>query len=333
MNPTLFRLIGILANLYPTPDSSYLFVAQMNLPSAWIKMDQPPFERWYSIVKEAESAGMASVAVEVALARFPNHRELLELKQALLPTSPLPVYDLGRVVPPTATPNALDRILGGALTASFPDCCAIGDELDYFCTGTLIAPRQILTAKHCAATAITRIFAKGYDVSDAESGEVIAVVSMQLHPEADLMILTLAQDALTPIRSIATSAEIEQLSPTTCTLVGFGTIDIEGTVGYGIKRRVETPILSLLCGASEDSLDYGCIQGIEMVAGQRGLNRDTCQGDSGGPLYVQYLDGSYHLLGVTSRGISGGRNCGDGGIYVRADKFIDWIRQECKSYK
>lgn len=324
MNP-YSRLRRVLADLYPSVDASILFMAEMGMASGRILVEMPPQTRWHMILMEARKADSIAVLLEVALADYPDNQELEEIRLLLRPGLVAPQYDLAKVVPPTATKEPLDRIVGGRLTTAFPDCCAVGDEDGYFCSGTLIGPRRVLTAKHCAEGGITRIFARGYDVSDAESGEVIAVTSLRLHPSADLMLLTLAADALTPVRAIATSEEIEALAPMTCTLVGFGTIDTDGTIGYGIKRRVETPIVILLCGGPEDETDFGCQQGVEMVAGQRGLNRDTCQGDSGGPLYVQYADGSYRLLGVTSRGITGGRNCGDGGVYVRADKFAEWI--------
>jgi secreted trypsin-like serine protease len=65
-----------------------------------------------------------------------------------------------------------------------------------------------------------------------------------------------------------------------------------------------------------------------MVAGHQGLQRDTCKGDSGGPLYIHTGNDQYALLGVTSRGVRNGfTTCGDGGIYVRLDRCVDWIEQ------
>jgi secreted trypsin-like serine protease len=64
-----------------------------------------------------------------------------------------------------------------------------------------------------------------------------------------------------------------------------------------------------------------------MVAGHRGLLLDSCRGDSGGPLYIRNTDGEYFLIGATSRGIRDSfTTCGDGGIYVRVDLCLDWIR-------
>ena len=65
-----------------------------------------------------------------------------------------------------------------------------------------------------------------------------------------------------------------------------------------------------------------------MVAGHRGLRMDSCKGDSGGPLYIEDREGEYYLLGATSRGARDAlTTCGDGGIYVRVDLCLDWIRE------
>ena len=91
-------------------------------------------------------------------------------------------------------------------------------------------------------------------------------------------------------------------------VVGFGTTDLAGTMGYGRKLQTDVPIVSRACAgkvkSKKDSAVYGCHLGKEIVAGKPLLNRDTCRGDSGGPLYI--IKGKQWLLaGVTSRGTDG----------------------------
>ena len=87
--------------------------------------------------------------------------------------------------------------------------------------------------------------------------------------------------------------------------------------------------MSLGCESPADQARFGCRAGTEMVAGHRGLLRDSCRGDSGGPLYIQNPAGDFYLLGATSRGSRDGSHvCGDGGIYVRVDHFLDWIHEK-----
>jgi hypothetical protein len=58
------------------------------------------------------------------------------------------VEDRPRVEPPTRPGR---EIVGGVETQDFPDCCALGDDRGYYCSGTLIAPNVVVTAEHCRA--------------------------------------------------------------------------------------------------------------------------------------------------------------------------------------
>ena len=230
------------------------------------------------------------------------------------PPAPMPEFE----PPPPGS-----EIVGGTETKDFPDCCALGDDRGYYCSGTLIAPNVIVTAEHCAG--LTQVYLRGGDVTQTEGAEVIRIVREFTHPEVDLRVLVLEHDAETTPRSVGRASQLDGL--TEVTLVGFGTIDPDGRFGYGIKRRVEVPVKTFDCGLGSDPKRYGCLQGREIVAGHSGLMLDSCKGDSGGPLYIK-SDGQYYLLGATSRGARGGfRECGDGGIYVRVDLCLDWIRE------
>lgn len=225
------------------------------------------------------------------------------------------------IIPPTG-PDV--EIVGGEETEQFPDCCAVGNDFDYCCSGTLIAPNVVVTADHCKH--VTRVFLQGNDVFRPEEGETIRVARQYEHPEVDLRVLVLEQNSQTPPRRVAQESDLIDLK--TVTAAGFGTIDLHGVVGYGLKRKVNVPLTSLDCSAPGDPKQYGCLPGLEIVAGHRGLLADSCRGDSGGPLYAQNSEGEYCLLGATSRGARGGfTTCGDGGLYVRVDLCLDWIRE------
>jgi hypothetical protein len=246
--------------------------------------------------------------------------------------------DLPNVILPTRTPDP-DSIVGGKRVrrGDFPDCCAVGDGHEYYCSGTLIAPNVVVTAKHCQH--VSRVFLNGNDISQPDGAEVINVkmvkdengVDRRLafpHPDGavDLQVLVLEQDSIVPPRRVAQTSDLGDMKEVM--LVGFGTIDLAGTVGYGIKRQVRVPFDTLDCTEADIATNRGCRKGYEIVAGHRGLRRDTCRGDSGGPLYIEARDGSYLLLGATSRGTCDSEHtCGDGGIYVRVDMFLDWIRE------
>lgn len=230
------------------------------------------------------------------------------------------------LVPPSCEPPTEPQIeiIGGVETDQFPDCCAVGDDEEYYCSGTLIAPTVVVTADHCHG--VTRVFLSGSDVAVPEQGETIPVLQAFSHPVVDIQVLVLERVSKVAPRLISDSALIDGM--TNATVVGFGHIDPQGMYGYGRKRRVEVPIMCLGCDDPDDPKRFGCLPGRELVAGHSGLMLDSCRGDSGGPLYIQGKDDRLYLLGVTSRGAREGFHvCGDGGIYVRVDLCLDWIQQ------
>jgi secreted trypsin-like serine protease len=231
------------------------------------------------------------------------------------------------------------RILGGNDVAAkeFDDCVAVGDDVQFGCTGTLIAPNVVLTAGHCEVLH-TRIFV-GNDT--AKAGRVFRVKRYVRHPKwdsaltNDLMLLILEKSVTSVVpRKLATAAVID--NATDARVVGFGTTDTAGTKGYGTKQQTDVPIASLACSGRvkgrSDGVVYGCHAGKELVAGKPLLLHDTCRGDSGGPLYIADKQGQWMLAGVTSRGTDHASTmCGDGGIYTRVDKYRTWITAAMKS--
>ena len=231
-------------------------------------------------------------------------------------------------IPPLLIGDDVEQIYGGTETDGFPDCCAVGNEfMGYFCTGTLVESNVVLTAKHCAGDYnVNRVFLNGSDVSEPEGAEIINVKEAHPHPDpnVDLLALVLEKPSMVKPRAISKGLVMK---PENAIVVGFGRINPSGTTGYGKKRKATVPVITLDCSVAESEVKYGCRPGLELVAGHRGLKRDTCKGDSGGPLYIEDDDGNLVLLGVTSRGVKGaGKPCGNGGIYVRADRFVEWIR-------
>lgn len=237
------------------------------------------------------------------------------------------------------------RIMGGTAVMGneFPDCVAVGavpkgkKRAEWQCTGTLIAPNVVVTACHCSESA-TRVHF-GNDV--AKNGTVIGVARAVRHPgyeksqeeRDDLLVLVLEKKATVPPRVIADSASID--AATDGRAVGFGNVDSTGSIGYGVKRMVDIPIASNACkgtlkGKGTDAKRYGCNRDVELVAGKPMLAKDSCSGDSGGPFYIP-KGKNWLLAGATSRATtSAARTCGDGGIYLRLDKYREWIEDMTK---
>lgn len=221
-----------------------------------------------------------------------------------------------------------NRIVGGVVTTDFPDCVAVGSAAQWCCTGTLVARNVVVTAGHCQGGCSARIFI-GQNVN--AGGEIVSVAKAVRHPKYnmggkhnDLTVLILDRDVTTVRpRKLAKTAQIDKA--VSVRAVGFGNTDPASTTGYGIKRMVDVPVASASC-ALDAPTRYGCDAGLELVAGAPFLNKDSCNGDSGGPIYLK-VGAQWLLAGATSRAtVDSTRPCGDGGIYVRIDKYATWIR-------
>lgn len=236
--------------------------------------------------------------------------------------------------------KANKRIMGGTTVKGrqFPDCVAVGNDRRFGCTGTLIAPNVVVSAGHCQTLA-TRVFF-GNDID--KPGRTIAVRDAFVHPKYDkpprpdhndLVVLVLDRKTTVTPRCIATTSQIDKAKEGRA--VGFGNVDRNGSFGYGIKRQVDVPIASPSCsgkvGNKSDASFYGCAKSLEIVAGKQLLAMDSCTGDSGGPFYIAGPSNTWLLAGATSRASDDAfSTCGDGGIYVRIDKYRQWIEDTTK---
>ncbi|MFN7924473.1 MAG: trypsin-like serine protease [Bryobacteraceae bacterium] len=235
----------------------------------------------------------------------------------------------------------LERIVGGVRTSEFPECCLIGRKnpngtLGWFCTGVLVHPKIVLTAGHCFISNMKAniVALKADDENRLQQAELISIRRMTQHPRyrqthqiSDMSVIILRTASTVAPVAIASTPEMSAATETT--LVGFGNDDVNSTRGFGLKRQVTVPITQIRRSPA-DNLDsaeqtLGFESDLEFVAGGNGF--DSCNGDSGGPAYVT-IGGVRKVAGLTSRATdTAGHPCGDGGIYTRVDKHVDFIRQ------
>lgn len=215
-----------------------------------------------------------------------------------------------------------DAIVNGERTAMNEQAVvAVLNRFGGLCTGTLIAPRAVLTAKHCVqnpdadAPSAASAFVVGIGDNIRGLSQTYNVAELVTTPGRysdrnglsgalvgiDVAVLTLTQ----PVRDIAPipvhRGPAGELPGNMFRAVGFGQIP---SGGAGTKYRTTTRI---------SSVQGGVIYTPPTI----------CQGDSGGPLLLVNEDGSDSVVGVASFG-SGA--CG-GGIngYNRVDQFLDLI--------
>jgi len=173
------------------------------------------------------------------------------------------------------TAGAVQDIQGGALDSGDANIGAIlGTTLSgsgSICSGVLVAPSYVLTAKHCQDQISDMYFSTGaqYPFAPAATHHVDQKIP---HPTADLLLVHLATPAtgITP-RPLVTTAL--PAVGTTCTTIGYGTHNTNANNSeLGFKRSVTNQV-TISSAAT-----------IRVAAGAAPVNGVADAGDSGGPL-------------------------------------------------
>lgn len=209
--------------------------------------------------------------------------------------------------------SSASEIVGGTTTTAHPAVGAIVDNGGPFCTGTVVAPRVVVTAAHCleGVTSPNQIgFALGPNAFRPQ--KVILVSAATVHPQYDarnirndIAVLRLASDAgVTPV-PIATKAPVVGQS---LVFVGYGMSNGRTGAGFGTKRQVTMKIAQL--GATQFAYAEA--------------NKNTCGGDSGGPAFATDANGALSVAGVTSYGDA---TCVQYGVDTRTDVYGAFVKQ------
>ena len=220
-------------------------------------------------------------------------------------------------------------VIGGKTAAmgAWPDVVAVIGAVGV-CTGTLIAPDVVLTAGHCVDIQPEVVITNTVDYASA-AGDRVPVKWARAYPDwehrYDVAVLMLDHVARPKPRSIATACLANEHlgAHHAVQIIGFGLTSPSATDDNTTLRVGEIPVLDPQCG-SDPTCEPSIVPNGEFTAGGRGT--DSCFGDSGGPAMLPTRHGSA-LVGVVSRGLAlPGAPCGNGGVYVRADKVVSWIQ-------
>ncbi|XP_073844958.1 proclotting enzyme isoform X4 [Musca autumnalis] len=251
-------------------------------------------------------------------------------------------YSTGRIVGGVESPNG-----------QWPWMAAIflhgPKRTEFWCGGSLIGSRYILTAAHCTRDSRQKPFAArqftvrlgDIDLStDAEPSAPVTfgVKEVRAHERFsrigfynDIAILVLDKPVRKSKYVIPVCLPRAGRMPPKDRLPGRrGTVVGWGTTYYGGKESTSQRQAELPIWRNEDC-DRSYFQPINenfLCAGYSDGGVDACQGDSGGPLMMRY-DSRWLQLGV----VSFGNKCGEPGypgVYTRVSEYLDWIADHTK---
>jgi V8-like Glu-specific endopeptidase len=189
------------------------------------------------------------------------------------------------------------------------------------CTGTLIAPRVVLTAAHCVerSTVAAAFEVRFGPQTNDPSNTYVVVTDVLLHPkydvathEYDVALLRLSDDAVpTPVPLPAKPIDASAIG-SIARIVGYGVTEdpksIPGTKREGTTKVSEVTPTSFTATASPSM---------------------TCHGDSGGPVFLKSETGVEELAGITAKGDAG---CKDYAFNIRVDAVMtDFIAPYVKA--
>ena len=207
----------------------------------------------------------------------------------------------------------------------------VGGRPAYRCSGTLIAPKVVLTAGHCTGEPGEFTGVRIFTESDVQNGNnnypyagpnTIEARAWHAHPQFteaafflhDVGVIELTSDVSLPAGAYGTLPAANSLdvlkprSSTTFTSVGYGLqrINPAQVVAEKVRMVAEPHLLQINTGFTGSG---------SLLLSNNASTGGTCFGDSGGP---NYLGASNVVAGVTSFGLNG--SCGGTGGVFRMDR-------------
>jgi hypothetical protein len=220
----------------------------------------------------------------------------------------------------------------------------VAGEPAFRCSGTLIAPKVVVTAGHCAGEPDEFSGVRIFTESDVENGNnnfpfagpnTIEAVEWRAHPlfterafflhDVGVIVLSRAvRLAADQYGKLPARDQLDALQPSSSTVFT--------AVGYGLQRInpvfVQDDLIRMFAEPHLVQINTPGFTGdFSLLLSNNASSGGTCFGDSGGP---NYLGSSNVIAGVTSFGLNG--TCGGTGGVFRLDRqnVLDFVRSFLK---
>ena len=210
-----------------------------------------------------------------------------------------------------ATQVTTHSIVGGSLSTSAQDATVLVVEAGMpSCTGVLVAPNLVLTARHCV-TYYNESSECGAPLGGELAPSLLTVaIGVYASPQslvarATRLFVPAAQDLCSDdIALVALDNDVKGITPAKVRFGPLAVDEITTAVGYGNqgagrRQRADVKVLALGPAAASYTTRNGQTLPMNLPANEIATTESTCYGDSGGPL----LDSLGQIVGVASRGL------------------------------
>jgi secreted trypsin-like serine protease len=248
-----------------------------------------------------------------------------------------------------SNPKATASVIGGhnANISQYPSLAYIEGvqaTAGYACTGTVVAPRVILTAGHCVEDIESSSIVAPNEIAVATGvsnltkipqANISAVVQVLAYPnfdptklQGDAGLLILAAPVAAPPIAMATSADATLYEPgTELTIAGWGIDNRQTGHAPNQLQSAQVPVEEPASCKRGTKRFYPFFDPSRQVCALDipGFKITTCHGDSGGPAIATRADGTPVEIGVTSLG-GGSCNPSSPGVFTRVDQISSWVQ-------
>jgi len=229
----------------------------------------------------------------------------------------------------------------------------------YFCGGSAVGSRWVLTAAHCVASlsakeqSETEVVIGVDDLDKVRDENVYKVEKIVVRdgysiPQVsgrDLALIQLSRNYNGPIARLSLEGASDPQTPpgAQVRVAGFGLTAASGALtGYrtpdgrfyeaGSRRLLETLVPTVSEMQCREHYRGQKIEAEQVCAGLEEGGRDSCNGDSGGPLVAYDRNRCPYQIGIVSWGIgcAGAKNYG---VYTRVSYHATWLTSVAGSLK